>query len=67
MARGSERRAFEIKRTSSPRVTPSMRIALEDLGLARLDVIHAGDETFDLAPRIRAVSLSRLMNDLLPL
>jgi len=64
VVRGGERRAFEIKRTSSPRVTPSMRIALEDLHLARLDVIHAGDRTFDLAPRIRAVSLSRLLKDI---
>jgi predicted AAA+ superfamily ATPase len=65
--RGGARRAFEIKRTSSPRVTPSMRSALEDLRLARIDVIHAGDRTFDLAPRIRAVALSRLLIDIQPL
>lgn len=67
VVRGGVRRAFEIKRTSSPRVTPSMRSALKDLGLARLDVIHAGDRTFDLAPRIRAVSISRLLDDIRPL
>jgi predicted AAA+ superfamily ATPase len=64
---GNERRAFEIKRTSSPGATPSMQSVLSDLSLARLDVIHAGDRTFDLAPRIRSVSLSRLLSDIRPL
>jgi predicted AAA+ superfamily ATPase len=67
VVRGGERRAFEIKRTSSPRVTPSMRSALEDLRLDRIDVIHAGDRTFDLARGIRAVALSRLLIDIQPL
>jgi predicted AAA+ superfamily ATPase len=67
VVRGSKRRGFEIKLTSSPRVTPSMRSALEDLRLAQLDVIHAGDRTFGLAPRIRAVSLARLLDDIHPL
>jgi predicted AAA+ superfamily ATPase len=67
VVKGGEQRAFEIKRTSSPCVTPSMRNALEDLRLARLDVIHAGDRTFDLAPRIRAVGFSRLLEDVHPL
>jgi len=67
VVRGGQRRGFEIKRTSSPQVTPSMRSALEDLHLVQLDVIHAGDRTFDLAPRIRAVGLSRLLEDVRPL
>lgn len=44
-----------------------MRHALEDLKLHRLDVIHAGDDTFPLSPRVRAVSLKRLLVDLKPL
>jgi hypothetical protein len=44
-----------------------MRIALADLRLDRLDVIHAGAETFPLAERVRAVALSRLLDDLAPL
>jgi predicted AAA+ superfamily ATPase len=54
------RRGFEIKRTVSPRVTPSMQVALHDLKLDSLDVIHAGQDTFPLARKIRAVSISRL-------
>lgn len=67
VVRGRVRIGIEIKRTVSPAVTPSMRSALQDLGLSRLDVIHAGDETYPLAPRIRAVALSRVLTDLAPL
>ncbi len=67
VVRGRKRLGFEFKRTVSPTVTPSMRVAFQDLGLARLDVIHAGDKTYPLAPRIRAVSLSRIVEDLQPL
>lgn len=65
--RGQVRRGFEIKLTSSPRVTPSMRGALEDLGLEELVVIHAGAESYPLAPRIRAVALARLREEVAPL
>lgn len=67
IVRGRQRLGFEIKRTSSPRLTPSMRIAVTNLRLSRLDVIHAGDKTFPLAGQVRAVALSRLLQDLRPL
>jgi predicted AAA+ superfamily ATPase len=67
VVRGRYRYGFEIKRTTAPRITPSMRHALEDLKLTRLDVIHAGDHTFPLAEKIRAVSLQNLLNDISPL
>jgi hypothetical protein len=35
--------------------------------LERLDVIHAGDQTFPLADTVRAVALRRLLDDLEPL
>ena len=54
------RMGFEIKRTVSPRVTTSMQVALHDLKLDSLDIIHAGKDTFPLAPNVRAVSLARL-------
>jgi len=57
VVRGGQRLGFEIKYTDAPRVTPSMRIAIEDLHLKRLDVLHAGEHTFPLASRIRAVAL----------
>jgi len=57
----------ELKLTSSPRVTLSMRSALEELNLEELVVIHAGAESYPLAPRIRAVALTRLQEDVPPL
>ena len=65
--RGRRRYGFEFKRTTSPRVTPSMRSALSDLKLNRLDVIHAGENTFPLSEKIRAVSWQRLLVDVQPL
>lgn len=65
--RGNSRLGFEFKRTVAPSVTRSMRIALEDLGLERIDVIHAGDATYPLADRIRGVPLVRVLDDLKPL
>lgn len=62
--RGRHRWGFEVKRTSAPRVTPSMRVARADLRLSRLDVIHTGEHTFPLEARIRAVAASRLLEDL---
>lgn len=61
---GRRRRGFEFKRTTAPQLTRSMRSALEDLKLSRLDVIHAGKETFPLAPRVRAVAATRILDDL---
>jgi predicted AAA+ superfamily ATPase len=66
VVRGRTRLGFEIKHTVAPAVTPSMRTALKDLGLSRLDVIHAGDRTYQMAPRIRAVALTRLLDDVTP-
>lgn len=64
---GRRKYGFEMKRTTAPRTTPSMRSALEDLQLERLDVIHAGSETFLLGRNIRALSAERLLDDLAPL
>lgn len=65
--RGRHRYGFEIKRTSSPSMTPSIRSALSDLKLKQLDLIHAGDETFQLDKKVRAVAMSRLLEDIGPL
>ena len=64
---GQRRFGFEIKRTSAPQVAPSMRVALSDLTLDSLDVVHAGERTFPLTDRIRAVALSDLLDVLQPL
>ena len=67
VVRGNVRYGFEIKRTDAPRLSPSMRNALRDLRLARLDVVHAGTESYALGERTRAVPLARLLTELRPL
>jgi hypothetical protein len=64
IVRGRRRLGFEIKRTSAPAVTPSVRIALSDLRLNGLDVIHAGTESFPLSKGIRAVALGQLVEQI---
>ncbi len=63
VVRGKKRLGYEVKLTAAPSVTPSMRIALRDLRLDSLDVIHAGQDTFPLADGIRAVALTRISAD----
>ena len=64
VVRGATRLGFEIKHTIAPEVTRAMRIAMADLRLDRLDVIHIGEQTYPLADRIRAVAFGRLLQDL---
>ena len=58
---------FEFKRTTAPSATRSMHVALVELKLERLDVLHAGENTFLLAPKIRAVAARRMLQDIRPL
>jgi predicted AAA+ superfamily ATPase len=64
VVRGSRRIGFEFKRTTEPSVSPSMRSALTDLELTRLYVVHAGQHSFKLAPKISAIAASRILMDL---
>lgn len=64
---GRHNYGFEIKRTTAPRITPSMRSAMENLPLTRLDIVHAGSGTYPLGRNIRALAAERLLDDLSPL
>lgn len=64
---GKRRLGFEMKWTDAPRLTRSAHIALADLRLSSLDLVHAGLETFPLAPPARALALRRIAADLHPL
>lgn len=56
-----QRIGIEIKRTDRPRATSSMRNALNDLGLDRLVVVHAGAHRIALADRIEAVGAAEAL------
>ncbi len=57
---GKERVGVELKYTSRPAVTRSMHIALADLRLDHLYVVHPGTEDYPLADRVTAASLAAM-------
>ena len=62
--RGRRRWGFEFKRTSSPRLTNSLKTALETLELQRAFLVHAGDKTFPLHKHVTAVAAAHLLDDI---
>jgi uncharacterized protein len=57
MFKGSRRIGVEFKRADVPKLTTSMRIAIDDLKLDALYVVHPGLHRFALATGIEAVPL----------
>lgn len=51
----------ECKRVDAPAFTASMRIALSDLQLERIAVVHPGTQRFALADRVEAVPMSAVV------
>ena len=60
LRRGSELLGVECKRTDAPRMTPSIRVALKDLNLARVAVLYPGSKRFPIAEHVEAVPLRTL-------
>ncbi len=60
VVRGGERIGFEFKRSPLPGFTPSMRVALADLRLRRLLVVHSGVKRYPLGRQTEAVPLAAL-------
>lgn len=58
-----ERVGVEVKRTDQPRVTPSIRHALSDLGIDRVIIIHAGAQRFPVAPRVEAIPAQQVLTE----
>jgi predicted AAA+ superfamily ATPase len=63
MLKGSQRIGVEFKRTTEPRLTPSMRIATHDLKLDALYVVYPGEHRYPIASGVEAVPLWGLLND----
>ncbi len=62
VVRGRERIGVEIKRTSTPRITRSLRSAMDTLGLDRTYVVHAGEQSFPLAEDVQAVAAADIVD-----
>jgi uncharacterized protein len=54
------RLGVEIKRADAPTLTPSMRIALQDLRLDYLAVLYPGSRRYELTERVSVVPLATL-------
>ncbi len=62
LLRGRRRIGVECKRMDAPTLTPSMRIALDDLNLDQLIVAYPGSRRYPLAKRVEVVPLAELVN-----
>jgi len=60
LVRGDRRIGIEVKCTEAPTVTPSMTIAMNDLQLERLWVVHQGTDRFEMRPGIEALPIGQL-------
>jgi uncharacterized protein len=60
LRRGDRLLSIECKRADAPRMTGSLRIAKDDLGLDRVAVVYPGDKRYPLADRVEAVPLATL-------
>ena len=61
MFKDGRRVGVEFKRADAPTLTPSMRVALEDLSLDVLYVVYPGTRRYRLAERVEVVPLSALL------
>ena len=61
MLKDGRRVGVEFKRADAPTVTPSMRIAMQDLGLDALYVVYPGTRRYALAQGVQALPLAALL------
>ena len=59
--KNGQRIGVEFKRADAPRITTSMRIALQDLKLDALYVVYPGLHRYKLADKVAAVPLWALL------
>ena len=52
---------MEFKRSDAPGMTPSMRVALNDLRLDKLYVVYPGNQRYALSEHMEVVPLSALL------
>lgn len=57
-----EKVGFEFKYQDAPKLTPSMKIAMEDLNLQRIEVLYPGTQDYKLTNNISVKSLGNLLS-----
>ncbi|MFH1995607.1 MAG: ATP-binding protein [Candidatus Omnitrophota bacterium] len=61
-SKGGRMYGVEVKRADAPTMTPSMRIALEDLQLKRIAVIYPGQKRYSLHKQVEVVPFDEILN-----
>ena len=59
--KGGKMYGVEIKRQDAPAMTPSMRIALEDLKFERIVVIYPGSKRYELHKQVSVVPFGQVV------
>jgi uncharacterized protein len=59
--KGGKMYGVEIKRQDAPAMTPSMRIALQDLKLERIAVIYPGSKRYELHKKVSVVPFGQVV------
>jgi len=60
LRRGDKLFGVECKRSDAPKLTPSIRIAMDDLGLERVAVLYPGYKRYPLSDHVEVVPLAAL-------
>ena len=63
LQKGGQLFGVECKRADAPKLTPSIRIALEDLGLQKVAVLYPGTRRYSLSAKVDVVPLRTLAGD----
>jgi predicted AAA+ superfamily ATPase len=58
-----KRIGFEFKYTDTPKITPSIKISLEDLKLDQIKIIFPGNINFKLSEKVEAIGLTSLVKN----
>jgi predicted AAA+ superfamily ATPase len=61
LIKDQQRIGVECKRMDAPKLTPSMRTAMQDLGLDKLIVVYPGSQPYLLAEGITVVPLTQII------
>jgi predicted AAA+ superfamily ATPase len=60
LLKDQQRIGVECKRMDAPKLTPSMRVAMQDLGLQKLLVIYPGSQRYSLGEGITVMPLAQI-------
>jgi predicted AAA+ superfamily ATPase len=61
LIRHGRRYGLEFKTTAAPRMTASLHVALADLNLERAWIVYPGRDSYDVHPRVQAISLDGIL------